>query len=155
MTDQNDPVVENKIAENAIEAVVFKAPDDTQQATSSASNATISRRELFTRDDAPWWHSQFNLMLCVFGLLVVAAGVFILLAPEPGSQTQNNTVVSAAGQSSQVASSVAEPDNTPAPWDESRDKQARTDSQDILSELLKSKKELEAKNVNECGSTRV
>ncbi len=152
MTDKNDAISDSAKSENAIEAVVFNAPADTSDVNPSSTNANIGRRELLTRDDAPWWHSQFNLMLCVFGLLVVTAGVFILLAPEPGSQTPTNTVVSAQGEANQVASTVAESESTPAPWDESRNKQARTDSQDILSELLKSKKELEAKNVLEWGA---
>jgi len=152
MADQNDSVDQNEIGKNAIEAVAFDAPDTTQHATQSTNNVNLGRRELLTRDDAPWWHSQFNLMLCVFGLLVVAAGLFIVLSPDPGAEKVSNTLVSAQGETSTAASSVAEPDDTPAPWDESRNKQARVDSQDILSELLKSKKELEAKNVTDWGA---
>jgi tetratricopeptide (TPR) repeat protein len=137
-----------------INALAFEAPDSSAQFKPQSNNINVGRRELLTRDDAPWWHSQFNLMLCVFGLLVIAAGLFILLAPAPALNKQSNTLVSADGQSSQGLSgaSAVRPDNSPAPWDESRNKQARTDSQDILSQLLISKKELEAKNVSEWGA---
>jgi len=152
MADQDESVNQSGVGENQIKAVVFDAPDVNQAATEAVNSNAIGRRELLTRDDAPWWHSQFNLMLSVFGLLVVAAGLFIVLAPEPNAEKINNTLVSAQGETSTATSSVAESDDIPAPWDESRNKQARTDSQDILSELLKSKKDLEARNVTQWGA---
>jgi len=153
MADQHDSVGRNARDENQIEAVAFDAPDSSRKAAPDAStNVTLGRRTLITREDAPWWHSQFNLMLGVFGLLVIAAGVFILLAPDPNATQVSNTVVSAQGETSTATSQVAEADDSPAPWDESRIKQARTDSQDILSQLLKSQKELETKNVTEWGA---
>lgn len=149
-------MADQKVSVNnkGIEAQAFDAPgvNREEQVKSKSSNFSVGRRELLTRDDAPWWNSQFNLMLCVFGLLVAAAGVFILLTPSPVSEKINNTVVSAQGQATTKASSVAEPDNTQAPWDESRNKQARADSQDILSQLLTAKKGLESQNVNEWGA---
>jgi tetratricopeptide (TPR) repeat protein len=143
-----------KKGQNEISALAFEAPDSTHQSRPQSNNINVGRRELLTRDDAPWWHSQFNLMLCVFGLLVIAAGLFILLTPAPTLATQNNTLIEADGQSSQGlnGASAVSPDKTLAPWDESRNTQARADSQDILSQLLISKKELEAKNVSEWGA---
>lgn len=152
MTEQNEFGANSAAEQKGIEALAFEAPDASRQAQPNAANVNVGRRALLTRDDAPWWHSQFNLMLCVFGLLVVAAGVFILLTPAPNSATLSSTVVSAEGETTTATSSVVETESAAAPWDESRNKQARTDSQDILSELLKSKKELESRNVSEWGS---
>lgn len=144
-----------KSTDKGIEALAFDAPDISRQDTQAQvdpNNFRSGRRVLLTRDDAPWWYSQFNLMLCVFGLLVVAAGMFILLTPSPDTDKVNNTVVSAQGQASSQTGSRAEPESAAAPWDESRNKQARTDSQDILAKLLVSKKALEAKNVAQWGA---
>jgi hypothetical protein len=150
--NSNDP---NHKGQKEINAVVFDAPNDAVHFKPSSSNTHVGQRQLLTRDDAPWWHSQFNLMLCVFGLLVVAAGLFILLTPAPTISTGNSTLVSADGQITKGSNGSGidrKTDSTQAPWDESRNKQARTDAQDILSQLLVSKKELEAKSVNEWGS---
>ena len=152
MTEFNDPVNKN-VKNDAIEALAFDAPQKAEdQAKPQTSNSNAGRRVLLTRADAPWWHSQFNLMLCTFGLLVVAAGLFILLTPAPNATKLNNTVVSAEGRASSVEASVVDNSDEPAPWDENRNKQARADSQDILSDLLKAKKDLEAKNVTEWGA---
>ncbi|MBL4672192.1 MAG: hypothetical protein JKX81_08010 [Arenicella sp.] len=157
MADQNELSDGLKSAkqkgQNEINPLAFEAPGNSVQLKPQPNNVSVGRRELLTRDDAPWWHSQFNLMLCVFTLLVVAAGLFILLTPAPTLTKQNNTLVSADGQSRQDlnGASAVSPDKSLAPWDESRNTQARTDSQDILSQLLISKKELEAKNVGEWG----
>lgn len=157
MADQNEFSDDIKSVkqqgQNEISALAFEAPDNNALRQPRSNNVNVGRRELLTRDDAPWWHSQFNLMLCVFGLLVIAAGLFILLTPAPTLSKQNNTLVSADGQSSQTlnGASAVSPDESLAPWDESRNTQARTDSQDILSQLLISKKELEAKNVSDWG----
>jgi len=155
MADQNELSDDIKSAKqkgpNEISALAFEAPGSSAQLKPRPSNINVGRRELLTREDAPWWHSQFNLMLCIFGLLVIAAGLFILLSPAPTLSNQNNTLVSADRQSSQGSSAVNS-DKSLAPWDESRNKQARTDSQDILAQLLISKKELEAKNVSDWGA---
>lgn len=155
MADKNEFSDDIKSAkrkkQNEINALAFEAPDGGAQLTSRPTNVNVGRRELLTRDDAPWWHSQFNLMLCIFGLLVIAAGLFILLTPAPTLSNQNNTLVSTDRQSNQGSNAVNS-QQSPAPWDESRNKQARTDSQDILAQLLVSKKELEAKNVGDWGA---
>ena len=153
MANQDEPISPSGAGGQKIEAAAFDLPNASTETASPVNTGSIGRRELLTRDDAPWWHSQFNLMLSVFGLLVVAAGLFIILLPEPSTETLNTTLVSALGETTETSESVAEPDDAPAPWDESRNKQARTDSQDILSELLKIKKELEAKNVVEWGAS--
>jgi len=147
MTEFNDPVNKN-VKNDAIEALAFDAPQKAaSQAKPQTSSSGTGRRQLLTRADAPWWHSQFNLMLCTFGLLVLAAGLFILLTPAPNATKLNNTVVSAEGRASSVETSVVDVQDEPAPWDENRNKQAR-----ILSDLLKAKKELEAKNVTDWGA---
>ena len=144
----------------AIEASDFTAPgagpdllsssDKTAKSSIGAGPVNGSATLLQTRADAPWWHSQFNLMLCVFGLLGVAALLFVLLTPAP-TATNISTVVSAQGETSVGQSAVSDTDDT-APWDESRRKQARTDSQDILADLLDAKKDLETKSVDEWGA---
>jgi hypothetical protein len=156
MTDQNGPSNDSAgskaAGQNEISAFAFEAPGSAAQSKPSPSNVNFGRRDLLSRDDAPWWHSQFNLMLCVFALLVVAASLFILVTPTPTVSTQHSTIVSADGLTTKGLTSAGagqESDNSPAPWDESRNKQARTDSQDILSQLLQVKKELEAKGVLE------
>ncbi len=140
--------------QNEISAVEFEVPKNAVESKRSLSNNNVGRRDLLTREDAPWWHSQLNLMLCVFALLVVAAVSFILLTPAPTAPTQNNTLVSAGGQTTKGLNGVGvvSTDKSQAPWDESRNKQARTDSQDILAQLLTSKKELQAKNVSQWGA---
>ncbi len=150
MVDSND--IDGK---QAIEASDFVAP---AAGNAAPTNAAFSRSDtssgsgslLLARADAPWWYSQFNLMLCVFGLLGLAALLFVLLTPAPNTPNKN-TVVSSQGSTS-VGQSVVSDDDEAAPWDESRRKQARTDSQDILADLLKVKKELEGRNVSDWGA---
>jgi len=141
-------------ADKSIDAINFDVPNIAEQA-STANNSgrpVSSRRELLVQEGSPWWHSQFNLMLSVFALLVIAAGLFILISPAPSSKPLNTTLVSASGETSSQETSSPDDQAEPAPWDESRNKQARTDSQDILAELLKAKKELEAQNVSQWGA---
>ena len=157
--DQNQPLNKplahsaNKPAGQAkgksIEASEFQAPDD--QLTLSQANDTVtgSNRGLIAeRSGASWWHSQFNLMLCVFALLGIATLLFITLTPAP-TVGRDSTLISASGEASigqpLVASDVEE---QIAPFNESQREQARTDSQEVLAELLEIKKKLEAKEVS-------
>lgn len=139
--------------DKSIDAVNFDAPVNADQASASKSSglAASSRRELLVLEGSPWWHSQFNLMLAVFALLVVAAGLFVVISPAPSSESVNTTLVSASGETSSQETSSPNEQSDLAPWDESRNKQARTDSQDILAELLKAKKQLESQNVSQWG----
>jgi tetratricopeptide (TPR) repeat protein len=153
MMDKDEPLNDTKGSKpegrSEISAFDFEVPGSAPQ---SKPEVKSGRRELLSRVDGPWWHSQFNLMLCVFGLLVAAAGLFILITPAPTLLLKNNTLVSADGKSTKgLASADTDQaiDNLPAPWDEKRIKQARIDSQDILSQLLTAKKELQAKSVSE------
>ena len=91
-----------------------------------------------------WWHSQFNLMLVVFALLILSALLFVWLTPPPDTQR--------APSNSANTASATSPQSTPAaetPFDESQRQQARADSQDLLAELLATKKVLESKNVKD------
>lgn len=134
-----------------IEAAEFQAPGlDKSAADQALSSGINTPTVLISRTDAPWWQSQFNLMLCVFGLLAIAAGLFIMLTPPPKT-VSTSTVVETDGSTRVEQGSVS---SEVAPWDESRRVQARTDSQDILSELLASKKSLEAKNVKQWAGDR-
>lgn len=134
----------------SIEATEFQAPGS--QSASSAASETVrgSHRGLIAeRSDAPWWHSQFNLMLCVFGLLGLATLLFITLTPAP-KVGGGSTLISATGEATVGQSSIAaEAETQTAPFDESQREQARTDSQEVLAELLDVKKALES---NEVGS---
>ena len=94
-----------------------------------------------SNQNAHWWHSQLNLLLCVFVLIAVAALLFAQLAPAPDAQL-------AEGPAPATGSAASSTNEIVAPWDESRRVQARTDSQEILSSLLTSKKSLEAKQVD-------
>lgn len=100
---------------------------------STATAAYSAARRLPQR---PWWYSQFNLMLAVFGLLVASAMLFVALAPAP-----------------EVPIATAKPStlerlpDADAPWTQSQLGEARAKSQEILANLLDSKKSLEAKGV--------
>jgi len=127
----------------ALDFDVPGAPNTESHAAPQVSPTSIPVG-LATAKNAPWWHSQFNLMICVFGLLVIAALLFVALAPPPDVEL----IVNAANNRAQTESggpAVLED----SPFDEKRLAQARTDSQDILSDLLISKKALENKDVNE------
>ena len=87
-----------------------------------------------------WWSSQLTLMLLVFGLLLLAALLLSVFSTPPS-----------LGVSSQSASTDLDestPENTQPiegslPWQRQREAQARVDAQDILSEMLNIKKDLE------------
>lgn len=93
----------------------------------------------FAKPQAPWWHSQFNLMICVFVLLAVAALLFTRLTPPPE--------LTVGAPDAQPSAAATAPATQAAPWDESRRAQARSDAQDILSALLASKERLERAGV--------
>lgn len=138
-----------------IEALSFDAPladgkvnDQTnvdRQNTSQpqSNNAAI----LVGHKDSPWWHSQFNLMLAVFGLLALAAVLLVVVTPAPDLEKTITTT------SSPDANVTATSNEQSAPWSESRRAQARADSQAVLSNLLDSKKSLEQKRIQEWGAT--
>ena len=133
----------DKKTKSTIEAFDFDAPTAPGLAKPQAAPDSFapSSAPLAVKHNAPWWHSQFNLMLFVFALLALAAISLVWLTPEPelnSAQLANNS----EGASTQTSSAVQE-----SPWDESRRAQARTDSQEILSNLLDSKKALEQKDV--------
>jgi len=131
-----------------IEAVNFDAPVFGGQTETDSKQIPGANPSLLTGvDGAPWWQSQFNLMLCVFGLLALAALLFVLIAPPPELEIAE-TATSASSTSASVS------DNGSAPWDENRRAQARADSQAILSNLLDSKKSLENKGVQNWAPDR-
>jgi tetratricopeptide (TPR) repeat protein len=147
MTTPSDPKSDNK---QDIEAIAFDAPGASSAAKSSIETSYApAQAALAVRSGAPWWHSQFNLMLCVFGLLAFSALLFIVLSPTPVTQSLSSTVVTSDG-----ATQTAAPTTGEAPWDESRRVQARTDSQDILADLLGVKKQLENKDVQAWAADR-
>jgi len=147
--------IKDNAGDQVIDAVVFDAPSSTVNKSQQSTDITPPSKPgslLAVRSDAPWWQSQFNLMLFVFALLGLAAGLFILLTPAPNTAAVS-TVVSAGGETSVSQSVISDNnDDEDAPWDESRRKQARTDSQDILADLLNTQKELDAKNVDKWGA---
>lgn len=134
----------------AIQPASFDPPSDPNKgghASNKSSTAAMSqiKNGLSVRDGAPWWHSQFNMMLCAFALLTVAALLVVMLIPKPATKSLN-TVLDSAGESTVTEKSVSD-SASEAPWNESRRQQARSDAQDLLAELLNLKKALEAKQV--------
>jgi hypothetical protein len=79
-------------------------------------------------------------MLATFGLLALAAVLFIILLPAP--TVDENTIRQASQKGASATIS-----NSDAPWTQSQQAEARSDSQSILQNLLTSKKELENKGV--------
>ena len=135
-------------AVSRIQATAFKAPgveppDAADRAAKpplagSISSATAAYTAARQGAKKPWWHSQFNLMLAVFALLAAAALLFVALAPPP-----ELTVAQIPTAQTQALT------DTDAPWTQSQLAEARTQSQDILKNLLDSKKQLESKGVLE------
>ena len=73
-----------------INAQVFDAPG-TKQGSSRFDSSQVQAEQPTTLKVEPehrWWHSQFNLMLSVFGLLVMAALLFVTLTPPPLNQSK-------------------------------------------------------------------
>lgn len=145
----------NKPRGLAIEAAEFEAPgkkqDSNYQETAQAGN---SRGVIEVHSSAPWWHSQFNLMLLVFALLGAATILFIAVTPTPDAGT-SNTLINADGEVTQGAGVKADAsEDESAPFDESRREQARVDSQDILASLLDTKKLLEQKDAQSWAAER-
>ena len=128
-----------------IQALDFDKPGapNSQSYVPSQASPTSIPIGLATAKNAPWWHSQLNLMICVFGLLALAAILFVVLAPPPNVNSIGATAN--VEQAEEEAPALLED----SPFDEKRLAQARTDSQDVLSELLASKKALEQKGVTE------
>ena len=126
-----------------IDALDFELPGQ-----SSSSDSFEFNDASMVVPNRPWWHSQFNLMLAVFGLLLLTAFLFIALSPAPDAKRFNALVTSDGNQSESQANSIqaSEPDSD-TPFDESRNQQARGDSQDVLSDLLRTKGELESQQV--------
>ena len=126
------------------------------QAPSKEDHLSVEKTQSFQRDglalsaEGPWWHSQFNLMLLVFGLMAFAAFIFVLLAPEP-NQASLNTRIDNTGKVQQAPAVQGQQEEV-APFDEAQREQARADSQDILSGLLDSQKKLKQMNVDEWAS---
>lgn len=128
-----------------IEAINFDAPGERQSPSPRLNQQDEVGGALRPVVNVKWWHSQFNMMLSVFGLLVLAAVLFVVLTPPPEAANLS-TVVESDGSTRTAQATEQE---QIAPWDESRRAQARTDSQEILADLLDSKKGLESKNVSE------
>ena len=127
-----------------IDALDFELPGQSSPGSDSFEFNDASK----VVPNRPWWHSQFNLMLAVFGLLLLTAFLFIALSPAPDAKRFNAIVTSDGNQSESQASSVqASETDSETPFDESRNQQARGDSQDVLSDLLRTKGELELQQV--------
>lgn len=144
-----------KISESqqAIEAINFDAPGSLADKQTAISNASSS----IQHDKKSWWHSQFNLMLCVFALLICSAILFVLLVPPPSS---SQALVANSGDSVESSSTgtansnVTVNSSVETPFSDAERQQARTDSQDVLADLLASKKNLQTRNVNEWAPER-
>jgi tetratricopeptide (TPR) repeat protein len=134
----------------AIQPASFDAPNGPNEAGRNNDKSTTAampqvKNGLSVREGAPWWHSQFNMMLCAFALLVLAALMIVVLIPKPAATSQH-IVLESSGESTVTDKSVSD-SASEAPWSESRRQQARSDTQDLLAELLNLKKVLESKQV--------
>lgn len=131
-----------------IEAQVFDAPGSKQTKNKKQTSVSVesSHARIEISNDVKWWHSQFNLMIAVFSLLVIASIMFVSLSPDPLAKP-SVTLVERDGSVSQSEAAARDESAPEAPWDEKRRAQARADSQEILSGLLKTKKILETQGV--------
>ncbi|RBP53237.1 tetratricopeptide repeat protein [Arenicella xantha] len=133
----------------AIKPAAYSAPGELLSKPREGLEGKGSGIEL--RVTSRWWHSEFNLMLAAFGLLAVAAVLFVMLTPTPEStQAKVSKLVQLDG-TSQVEQAVID---VVAPWDESQGAEARADAQDILADVLTLKKNLESKDVREWADDR-
>lgn len=113
-----------------VEALEFEVPGKKAPQTINQNNKKAPHRK--------WWHSQFNLMILVFALLIATAVLLIVFSPTP------NIELSSSSKPSEPKLKTAE---LAAPWSEQQKAEARTKSQNILAELLKNKASLEAMGV--------
>lgn len=129
----------------AIQPTNFEVP--TNNVANKPHSGSASNTLLTAKAGAPWWHSQFNMMLCAFAILALMALLVIVLLPKP-NDSAFNTVLNVDGESTVTERAVSVSAQADAPWNESQNQQARSDSQDVLAELLTLKKELEVKQVS-------
>ncbi len=133
---------------SSLKPIEFEAPESkADQPSAAPSINAVGRSAILAPSSGAWWQSQFNLMLLVFGLLALAALLFVWLTPAP-----SGTIVSSrVNEDGQVEVTQSETSSTEqeTPFSEAQREQARQDSQEILSELLNAKKDLEAKQANE------
>ena len=125
---------------NALDRADANPGPDPGKHETAANQAKFPGASLSAGNSARWWHSQFNLMLAVFGLLTVAAILFVLMAPPP--EVNHGSMATAA----RVTSDSSTP-GSQAPWSQGQLAQARSESQTILANLLASKKTLLQKDV--------
>lgn len=129
-----------------VKAAEFEKPSSQSEARDQATNQQAKSPN---KHATPWWHSQFNMMLCIFAVLSVLAILMIVLIPQPAKNSVN-TVLNSAGEASVENELVGF--ESEAPWDENRRQQARSDAQEILAQLLSVKKTLESKGVKNWAS---
>jgi len=128
-----------------LEPADFQAPIG---GTESAAPKQHSRQAIISAGTGAWWHSQFNLMLIVFALLGATAVIFILLAPEVNSDASNVRVaVSGSSSKEKAVAPVVDEAAEISPFSQAQTEQARTDSQDILADLLDIQRALKNKQV--------
>ena len=128
----------------SIEAFDFQQPNEQQAFDVDTDNKFVNKANR-SQVSSKWWHSQFNMMLVSFGLLGLAAIMFVLLAPPPE--------LNVAGSAQLDPTTQSLPDSE-APWNQNQLAEARSSSQEILSNLLDSKKKLESMGVSEWAPDR-
>ncbi len=134
-------ITDVKNAAQRIKAVEYSSPSQQSDKSADISKASVLSSAK-SSSNTPWWYSQFNLMLVLFGLLGIAVILFITLTPSPTTQ-----IGELASDVDPADSSASSNSDEVSPWNETRRAQARTDAQEILSNLLDSKKFLEDKKV--------
>ncbi len=127
-----------------IDALDFELPGESSSLNVEIENSFTT----YSVEKPAWWHSQFNLMLAVFGLLLTATVLFIVLSPAPDAKRFSTIVGSDGSQTEAKVTTSGDPDSgSDTPFNESRNQQARGSSQDVLSELLRVKGDLESQQV--------
>ena len=127
----------------AISIAPYSPPSQTAEEPLSAR---VNVANTTPPSSAAWWHSQFNLMLLMFGLMALIALLAVRLSPPPE--------VSLAKQSGVNTAAISTPKSSaPSPWNESQQQQARIDSQAVLQQLLSAKIDLQSKQVDSWGSS--
>ena len=123
MPDSNNRSENQKIAPQSFDAPGLHKSDMAEN-NSVKHEPQNAHTRLEIADNSRWWHSQFNLMLAVFSLLVVASFVFVSLSPKPSSSSYV-TLVKQGGDEIKDSAAVKLPSSEgQAPWDEQRRAQA-------------------------------
>jgi len=89
-----------------IEATKFEAPGQQQALDLAKDQFVESPNPLRPSAPTKWWHSQFNMMLSVFGLLALTAILFVILLPPPQVASLSTVVEPDGGNRARINSAM-------------------------------------------------